>query len=236
MKKYVSMLVLCVLILLSGCGLTVTKVENTTASQAQNTAVTDKNTVTATTALVGTTVADTTAVTKTTTAKTTKKAQVKTAEHKTKAQVKNVTCTIEIECKTILDNLENLRPEKKAFLPQNGIILKKTTVSVTDGSTVFDVIKLACEKNTCPEECAYCRQSGIQLEHIYTPGYDSEYIRGIHQIYEKDCGTRSGWMYCVNGTFPNYGVNKYKVRNGDEIRFSYTCDLGDDIGNGYSNQ
>ena len=41
-------------------------------------------------------------------------------------------------------------------------------------------------------------------------------------------------MYSVNGVFPNYGVNKYTVKNGDNIKLLYTCDLGEDVGNSFS--
>lgn len=232
MKKYISLLLVSVLILLSGCGMTVTKVENTTAdSQSiitnEDITVSTTSSETTSTTVYTTTASNTTSVKKTTTAHTTKPSKITT----TKKQDKTVTCKIEIECKTILNNIDNLRPEKKAFLPTDGYILKTTTVSVAEGSTVFDVLKLVCKQNTCPEKCAYCRKSGIQLEYVYTPGYDSEYIRGIHQLYEKDCGTQSGWMYSVNGVFPNYGVNKYTVKNDDDIKFRYTCNgLGEDIG------
>ncbi len=38
-------------------------------------------------------------------------------------------------------------------------------------------------------------------------------------------------MYSVNGVFPNYGVNKYTVKNGDDIKFRYTCNgFGEDLG------
>ena len=74
------------------------------------------------------------------------------------------------------------------------------------------------------------------MESSYTPGYDNYYIEGINQIYEKDCGTKSGWMYCVNGTFPNYGCSDYKLKNGDAVEWRYTCDLGSDIGdNSFNN-
>lgn len=253
MKKYISLLLVSALILLSGCGMTVTKVENTTPD-GQN-IITDENativstdsSAVSTTTYAVTTTNSTTDKNNTTakpvsatksvttksggtvsTASTVKSAKTTSA---TKKQGKTVTCTIEIECKTILNNLGNLRTEKKAFLPKDGYILKETTVSVAEGSTVFDVLKLVCKNNTCPEKCSYCRKSGIQLEYVYTPGYDSEYIRGIHQLYEKDCGTQSGWMYSVNGIFPNYGVNKYTVKNGDDIKFRYTCNgLGEDLG------
>ncbi len=242
MKKYISLLLISVLIFSSGCGMTVTKVENTTADE-QN-IITNEN---ITTSVAEATTAYTTAAPSTTIVKSVSTAKSAATESDgavatepiakpskvttTKKQAETVTCTIEIECKTILNNLANLRPEKKAFLPKDGYILKETTVSVAKGSTVFDVLKLVCKNNTCPEECSYCRKSGIQLEYVYTPGYDSEYIRGIHQLYEKDCGTQSGWMYSVNGDFPNYGVNKYTVMDGDDIKLRYTCNgLGEDIG------
>ncbi len=231
MKKYTSLLLISVLILLSGCGITVTKVENTTADE-QN-IITDESTISSTDSVITSTTGYTATTSNTTTAKitttahTSKPSKVTT----TKKQEKTVTCTIEIECKTILNNLGNLRPEKKAFLPKDGYILKETTVSVAEGSTVFDVLRLVCKQNTCPEKCTYCRKSRIQLEYVYTPGYDSEYIRGIHHLYEKDCGTQSGWMYSVNGVFPNYGVNKYTVKNGDDIKIRYTCNgFGEDLG------
>lgn len=240
MKKHISLLLISVLILLSGCGMTVTKVENTTAYRQNITTSTtssETNSTAVKSASAGKTISTTKSVKTTTTtiisggtittAHSTKPSKVTT----TKKQGKTVTCKIEIECKTILKNLDNLRPEKEAFLPKDGYILKTTTVSVAEGSTVFEVLKLVCKQNTCPEKCSYCRKSGIQLEYVYTPGYDSEYIRGIHQLYEKDCGTQSGWMYSVNGVFPNYGVNKYTVKNGDDIKFRYSCNgLGEDLG------
>ena len=237
MKKYISVLLVSVLILLSGCGMTVTKVENTTVDK-QN-IITDENITTssADSTMTSTTVYTTTSLNKATVKATKSVSTAASPSAKptkittTKKRSKTVTCTIEIECKTILNNLGNLRPEKKASLPKDGYILKETTVSVAEGSTVFDVLKLVCKQNTCPEKCTYCRKSGIQLEYIYTPGYDSEYIRGIHQLYEKDCGTQSGWMYSVNGVFPNYGVNKYTVKNGDNIKLRYTCNgFGEDLG------
>ena len=168
---------------------------------------------------------------------TTKKTQVKTTTVKQKTTTvkpaaDTVICTVEISCKTILGNMKNLKKEKTAFVPSDGIILKKTTVKLEKGSTVFDALKTACKENHCKSNCRYCK-NGIQLEYEFTPGYNSYYIEGIHQLYEKDCGTESGWMYCVNGVFPNKGCDSYTVQNGDEIQWLYTCDLGSDVGNTY---
>ncbi len=131
---------------------------------------------------------------------------------------KKLTCTISINCATILDNMDKLDPAKKDFVPSDGWILKKTTVTFEQGETVHDVLKRVC------------REKGIHMESTYTPVYDSAYVEGINQLYEFDCGSESGWMYKVNGWFPNYGSSQYEVSDGDEIAWVYTCDLGDDVG------
>ena len=51
------------------------------------------------------------------------------------------TCTIEISCATVLDHMEELKETKKEFVPEDGQILKKTTVSFTTGESVFDILK-----------------------------------------------------------------------------------------------
>ena len=131
------------------------------------------------------------------------------------------TCTIEIRCDTILDNMDELATGKDSYVPADGTILAATTVSFTDGETVFDVLKRACEQN------------GIQLEYSYTPLYESYYVEGIHHLYEFDCGSESGWMYKVNGWFPNYGCSAYTLSQGDSIVWCYTCHgLGADVGGG----
>ena len=68
------------------------------------------------------------------------------------------------------------------------------------------------------------------MEYMDTPLYDSAYIEGIGNLYEFDCGNESGWMYCVNDQFPNYGCSHHMLADGDVIRWKYTCDLGRDVG------
>lgn len=129
------------------------------------------------------------------------------------------TCNITILCDTILNNMDNLTAGKEAYVPSNGVILDTSTVEFTEGETVFDVLKRVCE------------YTGIQLEYSWTPMYDSYYIEGINNLYEFDCGNESGWMYKVNGWFPNYGCSKYMLEDGDTIVWCYTCNgLGADVG------
>lgn len=64
--------------------------------------------------------------------------------------------------------------------------------------------------------------------------YNSAYIEGIHNLYEFDVGELSGWMYSVNDWFPNYGCSRYQLQDGDVVEWVYTCDLGEDVGRGFT--
>lgn len=144
------------------------------------------------------------------------------------------TCTLRIECATILDNTKKLKAGKAAFVPKGGLILKDTAVPVEAGDTAFDVLRRACETHPCEDNCQFCQKAGgIQLEYTFTPVFETYYIEGIHQLYEKDCGAMSGWMFSVNGRFPEEGASSVSVAAGDKIVFCYTCDMGDDVGNHY---
>ena len=78
------------------------------------------------------------------------------------------------------------------------------------------------------------KKAGVHMEFADTPMYNSVYIEGIGNLYEFDCGERSGWMYRVNGWFPNYGCSRYQLEPGDTVEWVYTCDLGADVGGAFA--
>lgn len=128
-------------------------------------------------------------------------------------------CYLTIRCDTILNNLGDLKPGKLEFVPEDGTILQVVRVAFTEGETVFEVL------------CRACEAANIQIEYSWTPMYNSYYIEGINHLYEFDCGEQSGWMYRVNGWFPNYGCSSYHLEQGDVIEWLYTCKgLGEDVG------
>ena len=131
---------------------------------------------------------------------------------------KTYTCTFSIECSTILNNLKDLDPDKRELVPSNGVILAPTKVTFYEGESVFDVLQRVC------------KEKGIHMESSWTPIYNSAYIEGIHNLYEFDCGELSGWMYRVNGWYPNYGCSRYQLVDGEVVEWRYTCDLGNDVG------
>lgn len=128
------------------------------------------------------------------------------------------TCTFSIECSTILNNIKDLDPEKRELVPSNGVILAPTKVTFYKGESVFDVLKRVC------------KEEGIHMEFSWTPIYNSAYIEGINNLYEFDCGALSGWMYRVDGWYPNYGCSRYQLAHGEVVEWRYTCDLGEDVG------
>ena len=96
------------------------------------------------------------------------------------------------------------------------MILPVTTVEIEEGDTVFDVLSYVCDK--------------YKIHMSYRGGTSSGcYVEGINNLYEFDGGRWSGWMYCVNDWYPNYGCGVYFVKAGEVIEWNYTCDLGLDL-------
>lgn len=127
-------------------------------------------------------------------------------------------CTLSVDCLTILDNMKDFNNDKMAVLPKDGIIYKDRRVMFYEGESVFNMLNREMKKNR------------IHMEFTMTPIYNSNYIEGIHNLYEFDCGRYSGWMYKVNGWYPNYGCSRYVLKDGDVVNWRYTCDLGRDVG------
>ena len=131
------------------------------------------------------------------------------------------TVTLSVRVDTILNNMHLLDEAKHGLVPTNGVIFPTTQVTVTAGESVFDVLQREM------------RRAGIHMSSRFTPMYNSAYVEGINNLFEFDVGPLSGWMYRVNGWFPNFGSSQYELEPGDVIEWLYTVDLGRDIGGGF---
>lgn len=160
-----------------------------------------------------TTAQSTTAAPKTSQVETTTKQSVTTTVAATEKKSDSV--TIAINCASILENRDKLKKGKEYFVPSDGVILPASEVEIKEGDTAFDILKKVCADHS------------IQLEYTYSAGFGTYYVEGIHQLYEKDCGGKSGWLYRVNGEFPLVGCSSYELHDGDTVEFLYTCDMGD---------
>lgn len=117
-------------------------------------------------------------------------------------------CTLTIECKAILSNMDDLKPGHEKYVPSNGYILNNYTCAVNSGDTVFDILEKACDDNSI-----------ILTSH--SSGY-GVYVSGINNLDEFDCGSQSGWKYKVNGVDANRSCGYYKLTGGENIVFYYT--------------
>lgn len=139
-------------------------------------------------------------------------------EDEAETAVQSPRCTIEIRCDTVRDTSKIENEAVIPYVPQSGVILEKTEVEFTLGESVFDILLRAT------------KDRDIHMEFRDDGAYSGKYIEGINYLYEMDAGPLSGWMYKVNGQFPNYGCANYEVNDGDAIVWMYTCDLGLDVG------
>ena len=128
------------------------------------------------------------------------------------------TVTLSVRCDMILNNMNLLNKEKHELVPADGVIFPATIVTAYEGESVFNVLYREM------------RRAGIHMQYRNTPIYNSAYLEAINNLYEFDVGELSGWMYKVNGWFPNYGSSRYQLQPGDVIEWHYTCDLGRDLG------
>lgn len=133
------------------------------------------------------------------------------------------TVFIQIDASTILDNWEKLNPALRSdkYVPNDGLILKRTEYVLRPNDTVFDILQRTVRYH----------QIHMEYQGANENIYNSVYVQGINHLYEFSVGPLSGWMYAVNGEFPDYGLSKYVLEDGDEIEILYTCDLGRDVGN-----
>lgn len=84
--------------------------------------------------------------------------------------------------------------------------ISRTKVTVPKNSKVIDVVEKTLGLNGIP----------------FTN--KGNYISEIKGLSEMDNGSKSGWMYTLNGKYTDYGVDEQKVTNGDNIVFHYTDD------------
>lgn len=137
-----------------------------------------------------------------------------TAKKSVKKKVKSkeyTTCTISISAKRLLSS-ESADDDIKSLVPANGYLLPRKTVRIHNGDTVKDVLNRTA------------REHGITVSYK-----GANYVSGIGGIFEFDGGRKSGWMYSVNGVFPNVACNAKQVSSGDNIEWKYTLNLGNDL-------
>ncbi|GAB6084734.1 S-layer homology domain-containing protein [Alkaliphilus crotonatoxidans] len=109
-----------------------------------------------------------------------------------------------------------LSVDKKTI--NKGYVISSRKVELEEGDNAWTVLKRVLD------------DEGIDCDYKYYKEFDSIYVQSIDGDGEFDHGSGSGWMYNVNGWYPNYGASKYELEDGDRLEWRYTTNLGKDLG------
>lgn len=120
-----------------------------------------------------------------------------------------VKCSVEIRCDTLLQPGTKLKSGLEKYIPEDGVILKETEVDATDQQSVLEVTRDACKAN--------------DIGFVYKGEAYGEtgYVQGIDNIFEKDAGKTSGWMYHLDGEALNDPASSAKVKDKSKILWYY---------------
>lgn len=126
------------------------------------------------------------------------------------------TCTIQINC-SLLVGKELKGTGLETLVPESGIILKTTEVTLKPGDTVYDVTLQV----TKDQKIHLASEGSLAVGNLY--------IAAISNIYEKAYNSKSGWVYLINGTQPGIGSGAKELKAGDKLVWAYSLDLGNDL-------
>ena len=101
--------------------------------------------------------------------------------------------------------------------PQGRTYLDKTRYEISGNETAYSLLL----------------KTGLNVEVSTDNDFSSVYIESIEGLGEFDGGSQSGWMYKVNGSFPDSSSDRYILSDGDYVEWVYTRNLGEDVGNSY---
>src|SRR5699024_11280875 len=108
----------------------------------------------------------------------------------------------------------------KGGCPDDGraeIPLPPTKMEITEEETVLDAL------------IRITKQNKIQMDYRGGQGATA-YVQGMGNVYEFDRGQGSGWMFRINGVFPDRGAGVIPLCDGDTVEWLYTNNLGKDLG------
>ena len=119
-----------------------------------------------------------------------------------------------VDCRAAVDNWDMLDEELKdeKYVPASGYILEPAKLQLQEGDTAYDLLVRTARYYEMPLDALGADENP----------FGGVYIKGINHLYEGSCGDMSGWMFTVNGEFPEVGCDSYEVKDGDIICFEYS--------------
>ncbi|BBF41655.1 hypothetical protein lbkm_0335 [Lachnospiraceae bacterium KM106-2] len=175
---------------------------------------------------------------------------IKDSENRKKTTTFHITCN----CKQDGDVIGTATFSIEATTIGLGYLIPPTKVELHQGEKATYVLdqllkknNFTYQKNGTSEASFYL--SALEKENLVVnpsiPNDLKEHLEKAHisldldsyqknKLGEMDFTPQSGWMYSVNGDYPNYGFADCYLTDGDVIRIRYTLALGRDIGGGSS--
>ncbi len=126
------------------------------------------------------------------------------------------TCTIEINC-SLLVGQKLSGTGLETLVPESGVILNTTDVTLQPGDTVYDVTRQVTQDH----KIHMVSEGSLAMGNLY--------IAAIANIYEKAYNSKSGWVYLINGVQPGLGSGVTELKAGDKLVWAYSLDLGNDL-------
>jgi hypothetical protein len=117
------------------------------------------------------------------------------------------TCTVAVSVQPALDNIDLMKEESLALLPENGWMLAPTEVTLWEGATCLEVLQQASKDGGIP---------------VVTSG-EPPFVEAIGGLTNGDGGEVSGWTYTLNGEQLMVSAAIQEVQEGDEVVFSFAC-------------
>ncbi len=130
-------------------------------------------------------------------------AQTSSVTPEPEPEPETITVTISVLCDLAVGN-PSLNPG--VSVPADGVMASGLSLTLIPGQTAFDALK----------------QTGLALDYSGSPSRKNVYLRGIDGLYERDCGPASGWVFSLNGGYPNTSCSNVTLNDGDVVAFQFT--------------
>jgi len=88
-------------------------------------------------------------------------------------------------------------------------------IDIVSGETAYSILRRA--------------DVGLSIRSTGHHTWSGMYVEAINGWGEFDGGPLSGWMYAVNGVFPEFSASLFDLRDGDRLYWLYTYELGNDL-------
>lgn len=138
---------------------------------------------------------------------------IKTAEeyYAQSAPSGDICVSVCAECSAALEHIDSIdeRVNSADVIPENGIVIERCEVWLSEGDTAYDALTQAAREQRVRVDAS---------ETLY-----GAYVSAIGHISEFGFGEMSGWLYCVNGEYPEVSCGSYTLSQGDVVEFHYSC-------------